>query len=296
MGAPRGILFIAFGEYWVEECKRAISSIRRVSNLPIAVVAEAEWDAGVTPEYFVIREKAPGYASKPRYIFSGSPFEQTLFLDTDTLTLSDPEPVFGLLEYYDVGVRFGGPMLSEGPALKFHTQCNSGVMLFKKTPVVAEMFADWNSLYQEAALKFADAGDLRGLNDQRSLSIALARSKARPAHLAEYLNFALFETIYTYSPVVILHGRDKYLRQIGDAINQNWNVATDWQARLWLQNIKGLLPRGVRRSDPLLALSLVLRRFANELDLRIRKYAVRPASRTDAGLDVVIERPEVPAP
>jgi hypothetical protein len=164
-------------------------------------------------------------------------------------------------------------MLREDPSLEFHTQCNSGVVLFKNTPQVADLFEAWNDLY-EAQARLKDADDPRGLPDQRTLSIAIARSKARPAHLAEYLNFALLETICTYSPVVVLHGRDTYLQAIGDAINQGWNPRNDWQARLWLQNIKGILPRGVRRSDPLLAISLLLRRISNEMNLRLRNARV----------------------
>jgi hypothetical protein len=269
MNKHRGILFIAFGERWIEEAKRSMHSVRCVSSLPIAVVTDRIWQDGAKPDYFVTQEKVNGWASKPLYMYSCSPFDQTLFIDTDTIVLSDPEPIFGLLDYYDVGVRFGGPMLSESPSLVFHTQCNSGVILYKKAPIVAECFANWNIFYVEACARLSESGDSRGLNDQRYLSLAIAKSMTRPVHLAEYLNFAIFETIYTYSPVVILHGRDKHLHAIGHAINRNWNPELDWQARLWLQNIKGILPRGIRRSDPLLAISLLFRRLKNELALRL---------------------------
>ena len=269
MTPSRGILYIAFGARWVAEAKQSISSLRRVSTLPIAVVTDEPWQVGAMPDHFVTREKIAGWASKPQYMYAGSPFEHTLFMDTDTIALSDPERIFGLLQHYDIGVRFGGPLLREPPFLEFHTQCNSGVVLYKKSPDVAECFANWNRLYAKARADISATGDSRGLNDQRYLSIAIAQSRARPVHLAEALNFAIFETIYTYSPVVILHGRDRHLHQIGDSINRKWNVDVDWQARLWLQNIKGLLPRGVRRSDPLLAVSLLLRRLMNELTLRL---------------------------
>jgi hypothetical protein len=272
MSRDRGVLFIAFGPRWIEEAKQAIASLRRVSSLPIAVITDAAWPDGPMPDLFVIREKVDGWASKPACMYDGSPFEHTFFLDTDTIALADPAPVFGLLLHYDIGVRFAGPMLREPDGLEFHPQCSSGAVLFKKSPVVAEAFEIWRQVYEEARARRSEAGDPRGIGDQRYLSIAIAKSRARPVHLGEYLNFAISEVMYTYSPVIVLHGRDRYLQAIGESINAGWNTEIDWQARLWLQNIKGVLPRGVRRSDPLLAISLVLRRGVNELKLRLRAF------------------------
>ena len=83
--------------------------------------------------------------------------------------------------------------------------------------------------------------------------------------------FNLGETILTYSPPVVVHGRDAHLEQIAREINEGWDPAADYHPRLWMPNIKGLLPAGVRRSDPILAAALVLRRAWNELKRRLRR-------------------------
>src|SRR5207248_6360197 len=103
------------------------------------------------------------------------------------------------------------------------------------------------------------------------LAIAIAKSRARPVHLAEYMNFALFETIVTYSPLVIVHGHQRHIDIIGAEINGRWKPEADWHARVWLSNIEGLLPPGIRRSDPLLAFALLLRRLANHVRRRLRR-------------------------
>lgn len=264
----KGILYIAFGRQWQDETRRSIVSLRKVSKLPIAVITDSRWVLDPQPDVFITRSHVNGFASKPTYIFEATPFQNTLFIDTDTIVVQDPDPVFGLLDYYDIGVRFGGPQLNEEPGLVFHTQCNSGVILFKKNKAVSNVFTLWKNEYSKA-LNISKGMDDRGLGDQRYLAIAIAKSKARPVHLGEFLNFALFETIITYSPLVVIHGRLKDMEIVGDEINTPWDTRTDWHPRLWLPNIRGVLPAGVGRSDPLLALALVFRRIWNDL---YRKY------------------------
>lgn len=258
-----GILYLAFGEHWKSEARRSIASLRKVTDLAVAVVTDCQWQDEPRPNFFVIKPYTPGFASKPKLILDATPFDKTFFIDTDTIVVRDPSAIFGLLEHYDIGVRFGGPQLNELPNLTFHTQCNSGAILFKKNDAVRDVFRRWNEEYEKGLSNEYLSGDVRGLGDQRYLSIAIAKSIARPVHLAEYLNFALFETIVTYSPPVIIHGRLKHMEMLDSEINRKWDTSTDWHPRLWLPNIRGLLPAGIRRSDPLLALSLIIRRLWN---------------------------------
>ena len=72
----------------------------------------------------------------------------------------------------------------------------------------------------------------RGVNDQRSLSIAVAKSSVRPVHLAEYLNYALFTSIITYSPPVVYHGRFPEMEKLDSVISSNWDNAQDYAPRL----------------------------------------------------------------
>ena len=261
--SENGILYVAFGEQWREETRRSLTSLRKVSRLPACVVTDVPWDMDPKPDQFIVREHIPGFASKPKVLFEVTPFENTLFLDTDTIVTGDPSAAFGLLNHYDIGVRFDGPMLRVEPDLVFHTQCNSGVILFKHNEVVADVFRRWNEEYDEA-LKHRTSTDTRGLGDQRYLAIAIAKSRARPVHLSEYLHFAVWDVMTTYSPPIVFHGRLKHMELFADEMNAKWDTKKDWHVRLWLPSIRGLLPAGVRRSDPLLALALILRRFWND--------------------------------
>lgn len=266
----QGVVYLAFGERYHAECRRSLISLRKSSPyVKVAVVTDLEWQGAPQPDFFVIRPRVEGFRCKPLYCYEASPFAQTLFLDTDTVIARDIQPVFGLLRHYDIGVRFGGPQLNEPGGLEMHTQCNSGVIVFQKKPAVDALFQDWLRTY-ENAVRSEKSADQRGLGDQRYLAIAIARSTARPAHLAEYLNFALFETITTPSPPVVYHSRKRFIEKVAATVNRTWiDPVNDYQARLWLPNLAGFLPNGVRRSDPLLGLAILLRRVWNEMRWRL---------------------------
>ena len=263
----QGIVYVAFGERYCEEARRSLTSLRKVSSVSTAVVTDQPWSQGAIPDHFVIREPVRSFRAKPLCIYNSSPFDNTLFLDTDTILGSDPTPAFGLLDHYDIGVNFGGARLKNEDSLAFHSQCNSGVILFKRNDAVAMAMRDWLALYDDAASRLG-ASDQRGVGDQRYLAMAIARSPARPVHLGNFLNFALFDTLATCCPPVVYHGRAPWIEQLVREVNNNWDPKTDWWARVWMPNIAGFLPRGVRRSDPLLALALFLRRLYNEVKRR----------------------------
>ena len=132
MQASEGIVYLAFGQKYQDEAKRSLRSLRKVSNVSTAVVTDRAWRDEPRPDQFVVREPVRSFRAKPLYVYRASPFERTLFLDTDTVVGRDIAPVFGLLGYYDIGVCFGGAQMNEGEGLTFHTQCNSGVILFRK--------------------------------------------------------------------------------------------------------------------------------------------------------------------
>ena len=269
----QGIIYLAFGANYHAEAKRSIASLRLVSpNLPITVITDSPWAGESQPDTFLVRAYTDGFASKPLYI-GDSPYERTLYLDTDTYIARDLTPVFGLLNFYDIGVRFGGAQLYEPDGLEYHLQCNSGVILFNNSERTKEVFERWRDEYERGRLGAESRNELlerRGLGDQRYLAIAIAKSQARPVHLAENLNFALFETLISYSPLAVLHGRLPAMAQIAREINAEWDESVDWRVRIWLPNIRGLLPSGLRHSDPILAIALVLRRLTNDFKRSMR--------------------------
>lgn len=275
-GETSGVLYIAFGEQFREEARVSMASLRSTSpEVKIAVITDRSWEWPSPPDEVLVREHVDGWRCKPLYM-GDSPFHKTLFLDTDTLVVRDITAVFKLLNYYDVGVNFGGAQLKTGD-LETHCQCNSGVILYKMVPAVREAFDLWLREYSAVLeeKKESDKWDARGLGDQRYLAVAIAKSKARPVHLANYLNFFIHDYNVLYTPPAIIHGRIHCMEGLAGqmGVEKSWRANVDYVARLWMPNARGMLPNGIRRSDPLLAVALLCRRMVNEV--RRRWHAAR---------------------
>lgn len=255
----RGALYIAFGERYREEVRRSAESLRRVnSSFEVAVVGDRPWTGGFRPNHFVDRPAILSLACKSRYM-GESPFEETLFLDTDTFVARDPLPLFGLLKHYDVCVPFGGAQFNHPGGLDHQARACSGMILYRNTEAVRDVFRRWDEEYAAEAERLGYSGQA----DERSLTIALAESRLRLGVLPPYVHLNVGTPSVFLSPPIVLHGREVDLATVSERIGGSWDQALDWHPRVWLPAIRGLLPAGVRRSDPLLSAALILRRVWN---------------------------------
>lgn len=257
-----GVLYLAFGEQYRREARRSIATLRKVSpQVPVAVITDSPWQIEPRPDTFVLRLMEESLRCKPRHMYTASPFCRTLCIDTDTVVARDITPLFGLLDHYDFGVRWVARQLGRGNWLTFHPYATSALVLFKKNEAVAELFENWLRDYDHQSRNVQPSE--RGLPADKCFADAIAMSTVRCIHLPEYVMFDATQPTITYSPPLIYHGRFVEMEMLHEEISGKWNSAEDYHQRLWLPNIRGLLPAGVRRSDPLLATALILRRVYN---------------------------------
>ena len=113
----RGVLYIASGYEHIKAALLSAQSVRDTNpNLPIHLFADyqqqnIQLDAEPGPLTSWENISDPHRRSKVDYI-SRTPFEQTMYLDTDTRVLCDLEDVFCLLENFDVAMAgFVGSIL-----------------------------------------------------------------------------------------------------------------------------------------------------------------------------------------
>ncbi len=147
-------------------------------------------------------------------------------------------------------------------------------MLFKKNEAVSGLFSIWLSDYDEQT-RISPPKTQRGLSDDKYLGAAIAKSAVRSLPLPEYVLFDATQPSITFSPPVIYHGRFSEMEMLHDIVSGGWNSEIDYHQRIWMPNIRGLLPAGVRRSDPLLAAALILRRLYNSGRHRLRSKLER---------------------
>jgi len=166
----RGVVYVAFGKNYLFQCLHSILSIRRLSDIPVYVLTNVEprlvWrekPGGV--EYVVLSDPDHFNRFYKTSLIQFTPFERTLYLDTDTAVRSKVfEKGFEMLNSYDfLGVcrneRVRSPKELGPPVYKLcHkkfgyefplTLVNGGVLFFRKSPSTQKFFSIWNRVWDE---------------------------------------------------------------------------------------------------------------------------------------------------
>lgn len=267
-----GVLTIAFGDpKYQHEASGMIRSLHRHSpNLPVAVVTDRPWVPEVRPDHVLLRTlddslRRSVYGWKAQHVFPASPYERTLYLDPDILVTSDLLPIFGLLDWYDVAFRFFGPPLNEPGGLTYHSKVHGGVFLFKKNLRTERFFEIHLQLFREAVGRALDSGSSPIIDDERTLAVALARSEARPTHLADYLAFHAGELSAVWHPPVLYHGRLDGLTAIDKRLRRSWtDTVGDVEKRLWIPRSRVFLRvMSARWRQPALFFYLAFRKYVS---------------------------------
>ncbi len=134
-----------------------------------------------------------------------------LFLDADTYVVGSLQPLFDVLDHFDVAaaiseVRVAPPRkgvsfdyLDISPAFP---EFNSGVVAFNSSPAVKWLFQEWHREY----LADVERGRGAGMPDQPSFRRALYRSPIRIGPVPPEYNCRLPFCGYYEAAVVVLHG------------------------------------------------------------------------------------------
>lgn len=151
----RGVVYVATGAPHVAAARASAASVRR-SNPGLAIAIFSD-DPAPGPEFDIVLGVREAHARAKVDLLGETPFAETLYLDTDTRVLSDLADLFRLLERFDLAaaqVRRGhlASYLREYrhavPAA--FPQLNTGVLLFRMRPEVADLFAAWRDAYHAA--------------------------------------------------------------------------------------------------------------------------------------------------
>lgn len=165
----RGVVYIAMGQKYIEEACYSVASLKKNTDIEITSFTDRSLDNDLFNKVVVVEKPHFDFIDKPLYMYR-SPYEHTLFLDTDTYLVSDISDLFLLLENFDIVAahapnRFGAKV--EGIPEGF-IELNTGVILFKKSPPAKDFFQDWLVLYQQ---------NISWLDDQQAFRAALYKRK-----------------------------------------------------------------------------------------------------------------------
>ena len=185
-----GFLYIVTGEGYTQECLFSIKSLKKHNTEKICVFSEEKYRNMFEQEcdyFFSINSKLQ--RPKVEYI-SQSPFENTVYLDSDTFINENISDLFQLLNRYDFGGVFCtarkrekySKLISKYENIPYSfSEVNTGVMVFNNSVEVKDLFKKWNEYYYKY-LPITTGWD------QPSFRVALWESTVRLCHLPPEYN------------------------------------------------------------------------------------------------------------
>ena len=210
----RGVVYFAVGERYIAEAIRSVKSVKRsMPGLPCALFASESERRQVPSDLFEMQfdlDPSLGVKAQKISVLKRTPFDQTLYLDTDTYMVAPVHELFNLFPQFDLALAMAslgrlGDGVGEAPG-SFPVM-NTGVMVFRRCATVSALFDRWLELHANKARL-----------DQPSFREALFNSSVRFAPLTNAYNFLLdFPQTARYQ-VKILHGRHPNIETLGPRV------------------------------------------------------------------------------
>ena len=179
-----GILYITYGSKYVQAAIRSARTARKHSpgiliHMFVDQKCYEEFGLAEDPSPFssvgVIEN--PHRRSKVDYI-SRTPFDRTLYLDSDTSIAQDISGVFDVLGRFDLAAtnaqRRNGSRANEfwtKPIPSAYPHFNGGVILYRNSPKVLDLLRQWSVAFEESGSEH-DQATLRELIWDSNLRIA----------------------------------------------------------------------------------------------------------------------------
>lgn len=214
MVQDKGVLYIATGGQYLKEALNSMETLKQETDLNCALITDKPVDHELIDK-IIIKQNPKG---KENIYFrlsnlEHSPFNRTLFLDSDTYINSDITNIFSILAEYDFAISHAPVRNVERvPEIpEWFPEYNGGVLLYKKNNKVQNFFNEWENNYD----------NLNFNKDQPSLRKTLFESNDINYFtlLPEY-NMRTICPGYIDEEVKILHGRYSDLEETAKQFNK----------------------------------------------------------------------------
>jgi hypothetical protein len=209
MTAQRGFLYVATGQSYIDEAAFSAQSYKQhMGDIPIVIYTD---DVESARQHNVFDQclelKDPEYGPSDKfYGLRNTPFEESVFIDTDTWCLDQCSELFRMLDRFEFAAAHA-PVRAMNFVPKGVPRCfpelNTGVLAYKKTNEVLKLFEQWELIYQD----FRARRNI--IRDQLSFRKALYESNVNLSILPpEYNLRATFSyMVGGMAPVKIIHAR-----------------------------------------------------------------------------------------
>ncbi|MGF1482017.1 MAG: hypothetical protein ACFB4I_21470 [Cyanophyceae cyanobacterium] len=220
-----GILYVATGERYCAEANLSASSVRNVMpDIPITIHTDSTNHLDIRLFDHIENLDQPTYSFFDKITpLCHSPYQKTLFLDTDTLVLESVYELFNVLEKFELTYCHAPDRGADNPKLLSvcpiaFVEPNTGVMSYRNTDRIANLFKNWSTYYQSLLAEIPR----RVRHDQPALRKVLYDSDIRFLVLPPEYNLRTPKPIFKgRMPAKILHGREPTLSRALKVMKNN---------------------------------------------------------------------------
>ena len=220
----KGIVYVATGMRFVEEALLSIRSVKRhMPDVPVTLFTDRSKLQDSPPQgvdtVILIHDVVNSCRDKIKPLVQ-TPYEKTLFLDTDTYLCAPVYDIFDMLDRFDIALaqapdrcQYDLPQLPD-----CFTELNSGVIAYRKSEQVNELLRQWEETFNQMLHDNADS-----YRDQHSLRYALFHSSVHFFVLPPEYNFRTICPNFAgkHCSVKILHGRHADLKKVALRLNRS---------------------------------------------------------------------------
>ena len=242
-----GILYVASGKRFIAEAIQSAKSVKKaMPDIPIAIFLDDKYTFHLDNfDYIEILEN-PTYSLRDKIIpLTRTPFEKTVFLDTDTFMIEPIPEAQVLLERFHIACAHA-PVRSVSEVEdcpEAFPEVNTGVIFYRRCNEVISLFKEWLSLYdlesREKKTKVQNQPSFRkALYDNVQIDLCI---------LTPEYNLRVNQSFFIggNAKVKILHGRGSYLEEAKLTLRKKplhaWPRVKD--NRLSFSALKKLFPR-----------------------------------------------------
>jgi hypothetical protein len=153
-----------------------------------------------------------------------SPFERTIFLDSDTYVTREIVHVFELLDHYDMAAALapGYRGLDDPEVPAAFCEFNTGVLAWRAGERTAAFMEHWQETYAawQREPPFDRAGESRGKADQPAFRRCAWEHGMRIVVLPPEYNYRTGEPGTVVGPVRVVHGRHDDYQRVAAGLNE----------------------------------------------------------------------------
>ncbi len=241
----RGVIYMAIGKKYVEEAIFSAKSFRKHMNWPITLFTDLTDFAAeekVFDEIVGIQQSGPRPHRDKLVAMLHSPYDETLFLDTDVYIGATIDDCWDMLKHFDMAVsgdrRYKDLFPPDMGVPQSFKEVNLGVVFFKKSQKMIDTLTASIDVYDKLSTKYPEIGTFSC--DQPSFRIASFYSGIAIAPLAEEDNCRFVTYGKLNGKVRVLHGRlnntkrtEKNMEQILKKINYSVAPRVIVAGKMW---------------------------------------------------------------